>query len=187
MVRPWIGRSASSRGFSLLEVCISLLVVAIALATLAPAVIVCIRTVRDVRDDSRALVLARSRLEQLRSLRMEQPAGGGAPVTDTSTDLSQTPATRGGEGLTAGDGSSVWSDRAGSFDRIDRNATPASDIPYIRRWGVSAVGGFGPDPPLLLQVMTRSEPREAADGPRAAAARRPGDAWMFVIKGRMLR
>lgn len=147
---PSIHREA---GFSLIETILA----AGLLATLAVGVAqvfgVAARANHRARVQTLSAILAAQKLEQLRSLAWGH-APGGAPLSDTSTDLSSDPPSAGGTGLLRAPADALDADvpfyvdylsaagaRVGSRDRAA----------FVRRWSVVPLA-HDPDNLLLLQV-----------------------------------
>jgi type II secretory pathway pseudopilin PulG len=183
-------RIASARGVSILETVVALALLATGLATLAPVLVSATRMLADARDETRALALATSRLQDLEALDFDFDAVAGTALTDVSANLSTQPRSRSGTGLLPGDPSAAWRDMSAGWDWTTLDGTPTlteRTALFTRRWAVSAL----PAPPgterLLIQVFARSRSREAREPARASAARRPGDVWLFTVRARHLR
>lgn len=181
---------ASTRGVSILETVVALALVATALAALAPVLVRAALMLSDARDETRALALAASRLQDLDALDFYLDARSGTPVTDVTTNLANSPRTRSGTGLAPADPSAAWSNVPGSWDWTTADSRPTTDegrADFVRRWAVSGL----PAPPgterLLVQVCVRSWAREEGEAARTAGAHRPGDVWLFTVRTRPLR
>jgi prepilin-type N-terminal cleavage/methylation domain-containing protein len=183
--------SHSDRGFSLLEITISIAIVSVALAGLAPVLVQCTMMLASSRSETRAWILARSRIEQLSALAFEQRADTLALVTDESADLSSVPPTSHGSGLAAGDASTSWTDTSGFVDWTSVDGRPAAprstDAAFVRRWAVDVENGVPPDRGRLLLVFSRDGAGEGRERGRVSAARRTGDVWLFTARSRTLR
>jgi hypothetical protein len=177
---------------SLLEVAVALLLVAVTLAGLAPVLLRCTAMLLDARSETRAVALARSRLEQAAALTCVQDAATLLVETDLSSNLARVPPDATGTGLLSGDPSSAWVDTPGFVDwrTLDDRPLAAPDpgrAAFVRRWGITALPAPAGTDRLLIQVFARDRAREAREGPRVSAQPRPGDVWLFTIRARVLR
>src|SRR5262245_45572863 len=109
-------------GFTLAEVAVATAVLAIALtAVMSGVTAAVVATVRS-RDRSVATWLASERLEQLKSLTWAfegEPAQ--TPTSDTATDLSVSPASSGGAGLSVSSRASLTTSVPGLVDYLDQH------------------------------------------------------------------
>jgi hypothetical protein len=173
-----------------MEVAVALGVLAVALASLAPVLVSTTVMLRDATAESRALVAAISRMEELNALAYEQDVDTLEIVTDATSDLSTSPASREGTGLAPGDPSTMWRDTPGFFDVVDSGGSAVRDAARAatrRRWAISANPAGGADAPLLLQVHAAAIARDAAGPARDSPERRPGDVRLFGLRVRELR
>jgi len=130
----------SCSGFSLLEALIATVLLASAVVGLAHLVTLGAAQTRSSRHASTALVMAQSRLEQLRALGWTYSADG---TRISSPALAPSPAR------------SLFEDRAGWVDYLDMFGVPVTEASgtanYRRRWAVSRVSAAEEDT-LQLQV-----------------------------------
>ena len=130
-----------SRGFSLIEVLIALVLLSVAVLGVLQLVAVAVSATNAARLQSLTVALASARLEQLRALTFEFDELG-SPSTDLTTDLSTATPGPAGNGLASG--GSVETSVGGYVDHLDRlgawigNSTaPPLDAAYTRRWAVT--------------------------------------------------
>jgi len=150
-------KAGSSDGFTLLEVVVSLAILAALLISLPQALLHAARAAAAARRTVQASVLASEKLEQLRGLAWGYDESGGR-VEDTQSDVSRSPVdATGGTGLSPAPGDSLDSDVPGFVDYLDAEGrwlapgTLPGDVAFVRRWSVDAT----PDAPaetLLLRV-----------------------------------
>lgn len=179
-----------ARGFSLMEVVVALAVLALGLVSLGPLLLQSAVMIRDAAAESRAVVAASSRLEQLSALVHEQESSTLTLLTDEQTDLSTVPAGRGGSGLAAGASASAWIEADGLFDGVCADGGVAGgrgDTTTVRRWAVSEFPGAVPGGTRLLHVFAASAAADRLAAARSSAAPRPGDVWLFGVRARTLR
>lgn len=142
-------------GFTLVEVVVSILLIAVLAGGTASLLAASARTLVMARAQSTAVRLATSRMEQLRSL----PWGYGAasqPIAgvDSTTDLSRSSPAPGGPGLSPSPTSALDSDVSGLVDHLDHDGRWVGNAPgdagsaaFTRRWRVDSPAGH---PDLLL-------------------------------------
>jgi prepilin-type N-terminal cleavage/methylation domain-containing protein len=187
------GVSASTDdGFTIIEVLIAMLLISVMALGVAGLFGVAIQATHAARNQTSAAALAEQKMEQLRSLTWGfDTSGENLPVTDTTTDLSQTPATADGAGLNPSPSGALDANTAGYVDYLDKRgqwvgtgATPPATAVYIRRWSIQPLP-TNPNNTLVLQVLVTTVMREArltADGgPRR---RYPDDALIATVKTR---
>lgn len=180
---------AREKGTTLVEAAVGLGVIAVALAGLAPLLVRTTIILRDSAAESRALAAAVSRMEELHALTYEESFDTLAPVTDSTTDLSTSPAGSTGNGMVVGVASTAWHDAPGYVDalRLDGEAAADDEAAVRRRWAMSRAPSGGPGDPVIVQVLAVPVPHDLDGAPRASAARRPGDVWLFGWRARILR
>ena len=143
-----------NRGFTLAEVLVAVVLLAVMAGGLASLVAHAARSLARARAETLATELARSRLDQLLSL----PWGYGSPYaptarTDSTTDLSASAPAGGGTGLSVPAGSldanvPSFVDHLDSAGRWLGNTTTApAGARFTRRW---QVGGQAGHPGLLV-------------------------------------
>jgi prepilin-type N-terminal cleavage/methylation domain-containing protein len=156
-------RARAQDGFTLAELLIALLVLALLASGVASLLSLAARMLVRSRVETTAVLLAHGRLEQLQSL------GWGfgsvwmpAPGIDLVTDLSGPDPAVGGNGLGGAPPGALDADSAGFVDYHDqagrwlgRGTTPPDGTRFVRRWSVESVAGF-PDMRLLrVRVLDR--------------------------------
>jgi prepilin-type N-terminal cleavage/methylation domain-containing protein len=181
------------RGFTLVEVLIALVILSIMALGVAGMFGVAIRAVHAARNQTSTAALAGQKMEQLRSLTWGfDPNEQSLPVSDTSTDLSRTPATNSGTGLNPSPGGTLNANTAGYVDYLDQRgqwvgtgATPPQNAIFIRRWSIEPLP-TNPNNTLVLQVLVTTVAREASlVGPAPAQRPRyPDDALLATVKTR---
>jgi type II secretory pathway pseudopilin PulG len=176
-------RESGDRGSTLIEAAIGLGLIAVLLVTVASLLVIARRVTAGDREQTLALALARTRLEQLQSLGFarERLAGGGvAEITDLETDLSGPEANVGGPGLADSPGDALVRPAHGYADCLDaegrwmdcgeaEGARPA----FVRRWRIERVGR-GAGELALIDVLVAP----AAAASRLATASAPIDMWL---------
>jgi hypothetical protein len=176
-------RESSDRGSTLIDAAIGLGLIALLLVTVASLLAIARRVTAHDRQQTLALALARTRLEELQSLDFarESLAGGGvAEVTDLETDLSGPEPDVGGPGLAASPSDALVRAAPGYADCLDAQGRwmacdeAASARPaYVRRWRIERVG-VGAGELALIDVLVA--PATAAS--RLVAASAPIDVWL---------
>jgi Tfp pilus assembly protein PilV len=147
----------ASEGFTLLEALIASLLLAGALATLAHVVGTGVVQTTSMRRTMAALVLAQSKLEELRALTWRFDADGSRASSNA---------------LVASPAGSLSADHAGWVETLDRfGVASAARQPqmYRRRWSIAQ---WGPDPDtLVLQVCVfESSDNAVAPAPQACVS-----------------
>lgn len=146
-------------GFSLVEVMISLGILAFATLSVAQLFAVAVKANFASKSQTSTTMLAVAKMEQLKSLTwgFDQASSNlGLPITDTTTDLSLPTPTAGGSGLNPG--GSLDADVNGYVDYLDidgnwvgkaGNRPPATF--YIRRWAITPLP-TNPNNTLVFEV-----------------------------------
>jgi prepilin-type N-terminal cleavage/methylation domain-containing protein len=187
--------SRPEAGFTLIEVMIALLVLAIMALGVAQMFGVAIQASSGARHQTSTSILASQKMEQLRALTWGyDDTGLGLPVTDTSTDLTTEPPGDGGGGLNPSPGNTLRTNTAGYVDYLDQRgqwvgngATPPPAAVYIRRWSIEPLP-TNPNNTLILQVLVTTVKREAQVGGAAGPRRRfADDALIATVKTRKAR
>ncbi|HSL20043.1 MAG TPA: prepilin-type N-terminal cleavage/methylation domain-containing protein [Vicinamibacterales bacterium] len=182
---------SSERGFSLAETLVAVGILATVAMGVAQLFAYAAGANQAAKAQTSAASLAAQKMEQLRELTWGFDKDGlGLPVTDTTTNLSTSPATAAGRGLNPSPASTLDQNVAGYFDylRTDGswvgNADPApADAQFVRRWSIEPLP-TNPNNTLVLQVMVTTVVREAARNPASPKQRVPGDAWITTVKTR---
>jgi prepilin-type N-terminal cleavage/methylation domain-containing protein len=194
---PWAASDSTSRddGFTIIEVLVALLIIAVMAVGVAQLFAVSIKATHAARNQTSTTVLASQKMEQLRSLTWGfDEAGTGLPVSDTTTNLSVDPVTNTGSGLNPSPPGALNSNIAGYVDYLDgrsqwvgSGATPPANAVYIRRWSVEPLP-TNPNNTIVLQVLVTTVKREsemaAVNAPRQRMA---DDALLVSVKTRKSR
>jgi prepilin-type N-terminal cleavage/methylation domain-containing protein len=193
-------RCNSEAGFSLIEVLAAMVIMCVALVSLAQLFAISTHANVSARSNTYAALLAQQKLEQLRGLTWGYDPLG-LPVSDYTTDLSVVgqlagcPAPGsggGGTGLSPSAGGTLGDNIAGWVDYVDSNGctlgggstSPAGTL-YIRRWSVEPLP-TNPNNTLILQVLvTKRANRGAAED--GNVGRMPDEARLVSIKTRKSR
>jgi hypothetical protein len=186
-------QSGDLRGFSLVEVLISMGILTAVSIGLAQLFAISGRANLVARNVTSTTTMAVQKMEQLRALAWSVASdGSGLPISDTSSDLSFTPApSTGGRGLVPSPPNALDENVPGYCDFLDAGggwvgtgvAAPSGAV-YLRRWAIVPLPAH-PHDTLVLQVLvsplTNERMREASRGPRG---RMPGDALLITLKTR---
>jgi prepilin-type N-terminal cleavage/methylation domain-containing protein len=187
-------RSSSSRGFSLVEVLVSMGLLTVVSLGVAQLFAVSARANYVAKGQTSTTALAEQKLEQLRALTWGFDADGqGLPVSDTSTNLATDPASSTGGGLNPSPSDSLASSQTGYVDYLDGNGQyvgTGTPIPgaavYVRRWSVQPLP-TNPNNTLILQVFVSPVSNEQVrqqGGGSGPLRRMPGDALLVSVKTR---
>ena len=181
--------ASSASGFSLIEVLIATLILAIALVSLAQLFAMSTRSNLGARNTTHTAVLAPQKLEELRSLTWGFDTQG-LPISDTTTNTAVSPETpAGGTGLSPSPAGSLGDNTDGYVDYVDQfggklgggTAPPAGTV-YVRRWSVEPLPN-NPNNTLILQVLVfRNRDRGTADD--GAGTVLPEEARLVTVKTR---
>jgi hypothetical protein len=158
-------------GVALLEVMVSLALLAGALVALAGLFGIAARTNRDARVVARMSVAAEQKMEQLRSLSWAWGADG-EDQADYSTDVSSVPEMAGGPGLRPSPPGVLSADVPMYVDYLDDHGTwigsgagpPATSV-FTRRWSVEPLADSPLDSLVLRVLVVRTATARA--GPPA--------------------
>jgi len=182
-----------AHGFTLVEVLVALglfVVIATGVAQLAAAAT---RGMRAARDQTMTVMLAATKMDQLRALEWTyEPSLPGDPLVDRSdatTDLTAASLGSGGVGLRPSPAGSLTSNLASFVDYCDdrgrwvgSGTSPPPDAVFIRRWAVRPLT-VAPDRALLLQVLVVAV-REERSRASPWSARSGGDALLISVRTR---
>jgi prepilin-type N-terminal cleavage/methylation domain-containing protein len=183
------------RGFTLIEVLAALVVLSIMALGVAALFGVAIRAVHAARSQTSTAALATEKMEQIRSLTWGfDLVETSLPVSDTTTNLSQTPATNTGTGLNPSPAGTLNANTPGFVDYLDgrgqwvgTGAAPPPTAIYIRRWSIEPLP-TNPNNTLVLQVLVTTVVRENAVNAAGAGGqqrrRYPDDALIATVKTR---
>ena len=183
----------SQRGFSLVEVVISLGILAGVSLGVAQLFAASTNANRVARNRTSTTVMAVQKMEQLRSLDWGfDLQGQGLPVTDTTTNLAVYPHQDNGSGLNPSPSDTLLQNTPGYVDYLDANgawvgtgANPTAGAVYLRRWAIIPLP-TNPNNTLILQVLVTSVADEARLD-LSNLSRRPrqlGDALLISVKTR---
>ena len=184
---------SSQRGFSLIEVVISMGLLTTVSLGVAQLFAVSTKANRTARNQTSAVALAEQKIEQIRSLSWGFDLNGqGLPVTDTTTNLAVYPHTNTGSGLNPSPSDSLLVNSDGFVDYLDTNgvwvgtgATPPGSAAYIRRWAILPLP-TNPNNTLVIQVLVTAvsdETQRVATG-QTTRPRMPGDVVLISVKTR---
>ena len=184
-------RSSASgeSGFSLIEVLIATLILAIALVSLAQLFALSTKSNMGARNTTYTAVLAQQKLEELRSLTWGFDTLG-LPISDTTTNTAVSPETpAGGTGLAPSPSGSLganidgYVDYVGQFgNKLGGGGAPPAGTVYVRRWSVEPLPS-NPNNTLILQVLVfRNRDRGTADN--GAGTVLPEEARLVTVKTR---
>lgn len=184
--------NSSSRGFSLIEVIISMALLTIVSLGVAQIFAMSTRVNSVARGQTSTTAMAEQKIEQLRGLTWGfDLQGQGLPLTDTTTSLAVYPTTTSGSGLNPSPADSLEQNTPGYVDFLDANGTwvgtgttPPGTAIYIRRWSILPLP-TNPNNTLVLQVLVTPIASEAT---RVATAytrtRMLPDALLVSVKTR---
>lgn len=188
--------SSNDAGFSLIEVLAAMVILTVALVSLAQLFALSTRSNVAARSTTYTAMLAQQKMEQLRGLTWGYDILG-LPVSDYTTDtgaseaVSGCPASAagGGTGLSPSPWGSLQQNTAGWVDYVDQNGCnlggggiPPAGAIYTRRWAVEPLPN-NPNNTLILQVLvTRRTNRGAADA--GNVTRLPEEARLMSVKTR---
>ncbi|HET9371636.1 MAG TPA: prepilin-type N-terminal cleavage/methylation domain-containing protein [Vicinamibacterales bacterium] len=183
--------STSDGGFTLVEVLVAMLIMAIASLGVAALFAVSIRANQAARFQTSTTTLATQKMEQLRGLTWGFDADGlGLPVSDTTTNLSVYPPDASGGGLNPSPNDALNVNSAGFVDYLDargtwvgNGATPPASAVYIRRWSIQPLP-TNPNNTLILQVLVTTVRREAQVTGETPRKRHADDALIATVKTR---
>ena len=181
--------SSSAAGFSLIEVLVATLLLAMALASLAQLFAVSTTSNMGARTTTFTAVLAQQKLEELRALTWGFDTQG-LPISDISTNTAVSPETpTGGTGLAPSPGGTLGSNVNGYVDYVDQfgnklggGAAPPQNTVYVRRWSVEPLPS-NPNNTVILQVLVfKNRDRGTADD--GAGKVMPEEARLVTVKTR---
>lgn len=174
---------SSERGFTLLEVLVALVLVAITAAGVAGLFSVAMRDARAARDQTATALMAMAKMEELRALTWRFDALTGAPQSDLTTDLSRSPPDSSGTGLSS-TAATLERNTPGYVDYLDvwgrwvgNGSSPPPDATYIRRWQVESLPTKDS---LLLSVLVTTVVRDSTPAPAGQARTRRLDETLIV-------
>ncbi len=155
--------SPRDEGFTLVELLVAMLVLAICASSVASLVGTAARALVRPRLETTAVLAAQDRLEQLRSLAWgfgsaDLPGAG----VDVTTSLSADEPGPGGTGLTGSPAGTLDVDTAGFVDYLDPSGTwiaqgntPSPGTRFIRRWSIGRDAAFPDAIVVSVRVIDR--------------------------------
>lgn len=154
-------RSNGEAGFSLLEVLVSVAILAFAALSVGQLFAVAVNANFASKGQTSTAILAVQKMEQLKALAWgfdQSTANMGLPVSDTTTDVSLPEPAGGGHGLDPSPAGTLDSNTEGYVDYLDADGTwvgngsgPPPAALYIRRWAITPLP-TNPNNTLVLQV-----------------------------------
>lgn len=174
-------------GFSFIEVCIALILLAITLSVVTQLFVVSLSAQDGARVQSMTSMLATQKLEELRALvwTVDQD---GQPLSDRTTDLSVVPATAGGSGLSASPVNALDVNTPRFVDFLDARGmwagtgpAPPARARYIRRWCIQPLPEDPSDTVVLQVLVTTVAADRHATAPRHRLA---NDALVVTVRTR---
>ena len=188
--------SNGARGFSLVEVLVSVSLLSIVSLGVAQLFAVSTRANMDSKGQTSTALLAVQKMEQLRSLTWgydQSSSALGLPATDTTTNLSLPTPAGGGAGLNPSPGNSLTANVQGYVDYLDQHgawvgngSAPPGNARYIRRWAITPLP-TNPNNPLVFQVRVTTVSQatlQAAAGNPNPNRRMGQDTWLVSLKTR---
>ena len=180
---PTTRASNKDDGFTLAEICLAMMLVAIAATGVAGLCTLAIAVCDAARVQTSAAILASQKIEQLRALAWTFDTSGVA-VSDSTSDLSHDPVATGGAGLSPSPADTLDANVAGYVDFLNAagewvgtGASPPPPARYIRRWRVKPMAGT-PDALVLQVLVTTTRQDRLAPRPRSRLA---GDALVTTV------
>lgn len=161
----------SERGFSLIEVLVSMGLLTVAALSVAQLFAVATDANLNAKGQTSTAVLAVQKMEQLRGLTWgHDQTTFGLPVSDTTSDLTTDPPSQGGTGLNPSPAGTLHTNTPGFVDYLDETgrwigngAEPQPKTYYIRRWSIEPLP-TNPNNTLVLQVLVTTMRREVLRG-----------------------
>ena len=181
--------ASSAAGFSLVEVLIATVILAVALVSLAQLFALSTHSNMSARNTTYTAVLAQQKLEELRSLTWGFDTQG-LPISDTATNTAVSPETpAGGTGLSPSPAGTLGANTNGYVDYVDQfgnklggGGAPPPGTVFVRRWSVEPLPS-NPNNTLVLQVLAfRNRDRGTADD--GAGRVLPEEARLVTVKTR---
>jgi type II secretory pathway pseudopilin PulG len=179
-----------ARGFSLVEVVVSMGIFTAVTIGVAQLFAVAGKANLVARGLTTTTALAEQKMEQLRSMTWGFATDGtGLPVSDSTSNLSVTPATATGGGLNPSPTNALDENVPGFCDFLDASGlwvgtgtTIPASATYIRRWTIIPLP-TNPNNTLILQVLVTTvlNERTRGDGVRTRMA---GDSLLLSVKTR---
>jgi prepilin-type N-terminal cleavage/methylation domain-containing protein len=176
-------------GFTLAEVLIALVLVAITTIGVAPLIALAALSARTSHSRTWSCLLAASKLDELKTLSLAFDASGG-PLTDTTTDASADPLRAGGTGLGPSPPDSLDRNVPGYVDYLDgtgqwvgAGATRPASAVYVRRWNIAPLPG-DPANTVLIRIVVVPVVSGVAPGSKVVSTNQSGSPVLVAIKTR---
>lgn len=174
-------------GFTLIEICIAMMLIALAATGIAQIFTVAIMASDAARVQTSTTILASQKIEQLRALIWTVDVDGRR-LSDRTTNLAVEPSTGGGSGLGASPVNTLDANTPGYVDFLNARGewvgtgtVPPATARYIRRWCIQPLPE-DPDSILVLQVLVTTVGRDRqAASPRRRLA---DDALVTTLRSR---
>jgi prepilin-type N-terminal cleavage/methylation domain-containing protein len=162
----------SDGGFTLIEVCVAMMLITLVATGAAQLFTATIKAADAARVQSSTAILASQKIEQFRALVWTVDVNG-QPLSDRTTNLSVEPPTSGGSGLGPSPPNTLDANTPGYVDFLNARggwvgtgATAPATARYIRRWRVQSLPE-DPDNVVILQVLVTTVGRDReATAPR---------------------
>ncbi len=184
--------SRGERGFTLLEVVVSVGLLAVLSVGIATLFGMATKANYGAKGQTSTALLATEKMEQLRGLAWgfdQGPNALGLPVSDLVTDLSTDPASAAGLGLNPSPAGTLDNNVAGYVDYLDRNGqwvgngqAPPRTAVYVRRWAVDPLP-TNPNNTLVLRVRCTTVDHLARVA-QPETVRTGDDTWLVGVKTR---
>jgi len=183
-------RPVNSPGFTLIEVLVAMVLIAIVASNIAALCTLAMRAVIGARRQTSAATLALQKMEQLMALTWATSGGPpGVSVSDLTSDISVDPASASGTGLSPSPTNSLDNNVAGFVDYLDvsgawvgSGASPPASAVFVRRWRIDPLAS-DPDNTLVLQVFVTTVEASSRSN-QGRRIRQPGDAFLVDVKTR---
>jgi len=189
-----IARRQTSEGFTLIEVCVAMIIVSIAALAAGQLSGVSLQAVVSARHQTSATYLAVQKLEQLRALtwRFDEQAVL-QPASDATTAVESAMPAAGGRGLQPSPPNSMSLNTGGYVDFLDErgqwvgtgSTAPAAAV-FIRRWNVRPLT-LRPADALVLSVLVTTIRRESQATTGTPRRRLADDALVTTVMTRKVR
>jgi hypothetical protein len=114
----------------------------------------------------------------------------GFPVSDTTSNIAESPVTNNGQGLNPSPSNSLDQNTLEYVDYLDKRGqwvgtgtTPPATAQYIRRWNIRPLP-TNPNNTLILQVLVTTVHRESQQSGSGQRRRMADDALLTTVKTR---
>jgi len=178
------------RGFTLLEVLVAIALLGASALITGRFLAVTTNALAVSGAQTSTAALALTRMEQLRALSWTFDSTG-IPLSDSLTDLSTSPPSHGGSGLSPSPATAIQENTPGFADFFDARgewvgtgAQPPRNAMFVRRWSIDLPPDGAPDT-LVLQVVVRRVVDDVGAAGLARGAR--AESRFVTIKTRIAR